>query len=172
MPTRWGRAGSSNYVSPIPESSTGFWTKRLISSLSRNSPNAVPATHRGRPGGDVGGDWCRFNRCSVRRRARGGAASRAGRSPQSYGRDRGRAVGVAHGGAKRRGRLGPVFYRWRDIPPSHPGGRRPPDPARRVLDLLHAITAGNLAGHFAMSIRVPDPGRAADRDGGRQRLTL
>ncbi len=53
-----------------------------------------------------------------------------------------------------------------------PGGGRSPDPARRVPDLVHAVPAGDVAGDAAIPVRVPDAGRAADRDGGGERLAL
>ena len=51
-----------------------------------------------------------------------------------------------------------------------PATRRSSDPALRVPHLLHALSAGDRAGHAAVSVRVPDPGRDAHRHGGRQRL--
>ena len=41
-----------------------------------------------------------------------------------------------------------------------PATRRSPDPALRVPDQLHALSARDRAGHAAISVRVPDPGRA------------
>ena len=41
-----------------------------------------------------------------------------------------------------------------------------------IPDQLHALPAGNLAGHPAGPVRVPDPGRQPDRHGGRQRLDV
>jgi len=52
----------------------------------------------------------------------------------------------------------------------HPGERRSPDPALGIPHLLHALSARDRAGHAALSVRIPDPGRAADRHGGRERL--
>ncbi len=49
---------------------------------------------------------------------------------------------------------------------------RSPDPAVRVPDLLHALSARDHAGHAAVPVRVPDPGRASDGDGCRQRLDV
>ena len=49
---------------------------------------------------------------------------------------------------------------------------RSPDPALGMADRLHALPAGNLAGHAADAVRVPDPGGAPDRHGGRQRLDV
>ena len=50
--------------------------------------------------------------------------------------------------------------------------RRPHHPARRVPDQLHALPARDRAGHAADAVRVPDPGRAAVRLRGRQRLDV
>ena len=49
---------------------------------------------------------------------------------------------------------------------------RSPDPALGVPDQLHALSARDHAGHAAVSVRVPDPGRAADWHGCRQRLDV
>ncbi len=67
---------------------------------------------------------------------------------------------------------GAVLPRRRPLPPSRPGGGRPPDPARRVPHRLHALPARGRAGHAAVPVRVPDPGGAAHRHGGRQRLDV
>ena len=40
------------------------------------------------------------------------------------------------------------------------------------LTFLHPLPARDSARHPAISVRVPDPGGALDRDGGRQRLAL
>ena len=53
-----------------------------------------------------------------------------------------------------------------------PGDRRSPHPALRIPDQLHALSAGNRARDAAGPVRVPDPGRRADRHGGRQRLDV
>ena len=55
--------------------------------------------------------------------------------------------------------VGAVLPRRRRLSPSRAGDRRLPDPARRVPDLLHALPARGHAGHAAVSVRVPDPGR-------------
>ena len=87
-------------------------------------------------------------------------------------RDRGRAPpDPARAQEHGRGRSA-VLPRRRRLPASHPGQRRSPDPARRVPDRLHALPAGNRAGHAADAVRIPDPGRAALRLRGRQRLDV
>ena len=73
---------------------------------------------------------------------------------------------------ERRGRLGAVLRRARRLQAPRSGERRSSDPALRVPDQLHALSARDRAGHAAVSVRVPDPGRAADRHGGRQRLDV
>ena len=65
-------------------------------------------------------------------------------------------------GAQEHGRgRGALLPRLRRLPPPRPGERRPSHPARRVPDRLHALPAGNRAGHAAGAVRIPDPGRAA-----------
>ena len=54
----------------------------------------------------------------------------------------------------------------------HPGERRSSHPALRIPDQLHALSAGNRPGDAAGPVRIPDPGRGADRHGGRQRLDV
>ena len=66
----------------------------------------------------------------------------------------------------------PVLRRRRRLSPSRAGDRRSSDPAQRVADRLHALPARSVAGHAADAVRVPDPGRAPDRHGGRQRLDV
>ena len=63
-----------------------------------------------------------------------------------------------------------VLRRRRRLPSSRAGDGRPYHPALGVPHLLHALPAGDHAGHAAISVRVPDPGRQPDADGGRQRL--
>ena len=65
-----------------------------------------------------------------------------------------------HGGEERRGRLGAVLRRLRRLQAPRAGERRSPDPALGVPHLLHALPAGDRAGHAAVSVRVPDPGGA------------
>ena len=96
----------------------------------------------------------------------------AARSAARDGRDRGRAPPRRDGGEEPQRRLGAVLSRRRRLSPPRPGGGRSPDPARRVPDLLHAVPARGVAGDTAISVRVPDPGRAADRHGGGERLAL
>ena len=58
------------------------------------------------------------------------------------------------------------------LSPPHPGKCRSPDPAVGIPDQLHAVPARDRAGHAAASVRVPDPGRHADRHGSRQCLDV
>ena len=44
--------------------------------------------------------------------------------------------------------------------------------ARRVFDELHAVSAGDLAGHAAGDVRVPDDDLRADGDGDRERVDV
>ena len=71
-----------------------------------------------------------------------------------------------------RRRIGAVLHRRRRLSPSCAGDRRLHDPARRVPDLLHAVPARDHARHAAVPVRVPDPGHAAHRHGGGQRLDV
>ena len=100
---------------------------------------------------DAGGDRrrSRSTRCSPTCRRRRGSTGLLD-LPRAHGRARGRARAVAHGGEERRGRLGAVLPRRRGLSPSRPGGGRSSDPARRVPDLLHALPAGDRAGHAAI----------------------
>ena len=68
------------------------------------------------------------------------------------------------------GLVGAVLRRRRRLQAPCAGDRRSPDPALRVPDELHAVSAGDRAGHAAISVRVPDPGRGAHRHGGGERL--
>ena len=74
------------------------------------------------------------------------------------------------GGEEPRGRRRPVLRRRRRLSPPRAGRRRPHHPALGVPDLLHALPAGDRAGHAAIPLRVPDAGREPHRHGGRQRL--
>ena len=74
--------------------------------------------------------------------------------------------------SQRRRGLGAVLSRRRRLQAPHPGQRRSSHPALRVPDQLHALPAGNRARHAAGLVRVPDPGRGADRHGGRQRFDV
>ena len=78
----------------------------------------------------------------------------------------------AMAGAQPRGGLGPVLSRRGRLQAPHPGERRSSHPALGIPDQLHALPAGNRPGHAAGPVRVPDPGRGADRHGGRQRLDV
>ena len=53
-----------------------------------------------------------------------------------------------------------------------PGGHRLADLARRVLHLLHALSAGDRAGHAAIDLRVSDDDLRADRHGRSERLDV
>ena len=68
--------------------------------------------------------------------------------------------------------VGSLLPRRRRLSPPCAGDRRPSDPALGIPDQLHALPAGDLAGHAAGPVRIPDPGRGADRHGGRQRLDV
>ena len=82
-----------------------------------------------------------------------------------------RALGRA-GGEEPAGGRGAVLLRRRRLSPPRAGQRRPHHPALGVPDHLHALPAGDRPGHAAGAVRVPDPGRGADRHGGRQRLDV
>ncbi len=69
-----------------------------------------------------------------------------------------------------RGRIGPLLRRRRGLQAPYSGHGRSSDPALRVPHLLHALPAGDRAGHAAVPVRVPDAGRHADGHGGGERL--
>ena len=70
------------------------------------------------------------------------------------------------------GRIGAVLRRLRRLQAPCAGQRRSHHPALRIHDGLYALSAGDRARHAAISVRVPDPGRGADRHGCRQRLDV
>ena len=118
----------------------------------------------------AGQDRRRRHRRPVRRHPEG-QASRRPRRPAARPRARWRWSGSWPArGAERAGRLGAVLRRRRRLQAPRAGDRRPPDPALRVPHLLHALSAGDRAGHAAVPVRVPDAGGDADRHGGGQRL--
>ena len=78
----------------------------------------------------------------------------------------------AMAGAQPRGRVRAVLSRRGRLQAPHSGDRRPPDPALGIPDQLHALPARDRPGHAEGPVRVPDPGRDADRHGGRQRLDV
>ncbi len=81
-------------------------------------------------------------------------------------------IAVGDGRAQPRRGLGAVLPRRRRLQAPHSGERRSSDPALRIPDQLHALSAGDRAGHAEGSVRIPDPGRDPDRHGGRQRLDV
>ena len=101
------------------------------------------------------------------KRIRGPARHAAGEK-----RNGGRAGDDGDRVAQRRGRIGSVFSRQRRLSAAHSRDRRSSDPALRVPDQLHALSAGDRARHAASPVRVPDAGGGADRHGGRQRLDV
>ncbi len=107
-------------------------------------------------------------RCAGRTRACPGR-SRACRPCQRTG---GRARTWRAGAQEPGGGRGALLPRLRRLQASHSGERRSPHPARRIPDRLHALPAGNRAGHAAGPVRVPDPGRAPARLRCRQRLDV
>ena len=68
--------------------------------------------------------------------------------------------------------FGAVLSRCGSVPASHSRRCRPPDPAWRISHRVHAVSAGDRAGHAAVSLRISDPGRADHRHGGRERVAL
>ena len=123
--------------------------------------------------GDAGRHRRRLDRRSFRRRARRRPARRPDRGPRRpCQRDGGRAA-VVRARAAATWRPGRCPSSWAAAPiATTPGERRPSDPARRVPDRLHALPAGNRAGHAAGAVRIPDAGRAALRLRRRQRLDV
>ena len=100
------------------------------------------------------------------------APGRPGRPAAAPRRAGGRARAGAAGGAQPAGRRGAVLLRRRGLSPPCAGQRRPHHPALGVPDQLHALPAGDRPGHAAGAVRVPDPGRGADRPAGGQRLDV
>ena len=133
--------------------------------ICRSTPTTAPQM--------LARDRRRRHRRPVRRHSRRQARSTGLLDlPHAPGRAGGRARARRAGGAQRRGGRGAVLPRRRRLSPSCAGERRPSDPALGIPDQLHALPAGDRAGHAAGPVRVPDPGRAADRHGGRQRLDV
>ena len=113
------------------------------------------------------------HRRPVRRRARRRAAARACSTCRARRRAGGRARARRAGGAEPSpAGAGPFFCRRRRLSPPRAGHRRPPHPALGIPDQLHALPAGDRPGHAAGTVRVPDPGRGADRHGCGQRLDV
>ena len=135
--------------------------------------DALPAAERRRPQRNAASHRRRLDRRTLPRRSRGGSPQRADRGPAepctgAFGRARASGAGTQeHGGGR-----GALLPRLRRLQASHPGERRPHHPARRVPDRLHALSAGNRAGHAAGSVRIPDPGRSAVRLRSRQRVDV
>ena len=104
----------------------------------------------------------------------GGAARRADRTGCPIMPARWRSSGSWRALARRESGGGrrALLPRLRRLSAPYPGQRRSSDPARRVPDRLHALPAGDRAGHAAGAVRVPDPGRAALRLRRRQRLDV
>ena len=115
----------------------------------------------------------RSHRRAVRRHPGRQAARRPARPAADQERDRGRAP-ARRAWRRRTSPAGsvPFFVGAGAYKPPRAGERRSSDPALRVPDHLHALSAGDRAGHAAISLRVPDPGRDAHRHGGRQRLDV
>ncbi len=133
--------------------------------------DALPPPYRCRPRRHAGADRRPVDRRAVRRHP----GRQAARRPRSTcRRARARSRSSASSRASRRGTSPPAsvpFFVGAGAYRHHvPRERRPPHPALGVPDLLHALPAGDRAGHAAISLRVPDPGREPDRHGGRQRL--
>ena len=139
----------------------------------RLSPDALSAARRHRPRSDAGAHRRVRHRRPVRRHSRRPSGSpRRSTCANAHERDRGRAPARPHGRAQRRGGFGSVLSRRRRLSPPRAGDGRPSDPALGVPDQLHALPARDRPGHAAGAVRVPDPGRGADRHGGRQRLDV
>ena len=114
------------------------------------------------------------HRRPVRRRARRQAADGAAR-PAAHARASSRSSASSARIAaqeRRRPRSVPFFVGAGAYRHHVPATRRPPDPALGVPDQLHALPARDRAGHAAIAVRVPDPGRGAHRHGGGQRLDV
>ena len=99
-----------------------------------------------------------------------------GRAPRPAARPARRHAGGgglrAHGRARRaqrERRERDHLPRRRDVRPLRPGDRRLDHAALGVPDPVHALPAGDLAGHAAGDVRVPDRDLGADRAAGRKR---
>ena len=135
--------------------------RRLRGLRQGERPDALSAAHRRRPPRHAGQDRRRRHRRAVRRRAQDKLLDEPRRPARGPGRDGGRARRWA--GSPRSntaGGLGAVLRRRRRLQAPRAGHRRSPDPALRVPDLLHALSARDRPGHAAIPVRVPDPGRA------------
>ena len=174
-PTRRATAGSSSCGWPIPSELDGLMDETAYAAFVEGLQlmRYLPLTD-GRPQRHAGRDRRRL------RRRRCFATCRERRAldapldlPRACRRDRGRARAGAHGRARTcRPASVPSFLGCRRLSPPCPGRGRPSDPARRVPDLLHALSARGRAGHAAVAVRVPDPGGADHRHGGGQRLDV
>ena len=168
-------ARTRSATSPIRSRARSRWRARPSHSRAEGRGcDALPAAHRRRPRRDARARSASadvddlFADVPPDKLLRGAARPAA---PQE--RDRGRAACSAGMAAREHGgRVGAVLRRRRRLPPPRAGERRSPDPALGVPDLLHALPAGDRAGHAAIPVRVPDPGREAHRHGGGQRLDV
>ena len=138
--------------------------------ITGKSDHALSAAHRRRSPGHAGQNRRHRYRCLVRHGAEGQAAARPARSADGQRRARSRAQHGPAASAEHAGGFGAILCRGRRLQAPFAGQRRSPDPALRVLDLLHAISTRDRPGHAAIPVRVPDPGGHAHRDGGGQCL--
>ena len=75
-------------------------------------------------------------------------------------------------GARRAGRHAAQFHRRRRLRAPHSVRGVGRDHARRVLQRLHAVPGGSLAGHAAAHLRIPDDDYLADRHGRVERVAV
>ena len=122
---------------------------------------------------DAASDRRAVDRRAVPRRAGGGAARGRCSTCRTHACEMAveRHIGALAREEHRR-RRGAVLPRLRRLPPPRPGGVDHLIQRGEFLTSLHALPARDRAGHAAISVRVPDAGRAADRHGGRQRLDV
>ena len=109
------------------------------------------------------------HRRAVRRDSEGAAHRVAGGHSRCAQRDADRQ---AHDGARGAGRHAAQLHRRRRLRAPHPLGGVGRDDARRVLQRLHAVPGGSLAGHAAAHLRIPDDDFLADRHGSLQRVAV
>ena len=132
--------------------------------------DALSAARRRRTRGDAGSDRRPRCRRAVRRHSRRQADRGPHRSAAGQERDGGRTDDVRHGRPQPCGGLGAVLPRRGRLQAAYSRERRSSDPALGVSDQLHALPARDRPGHAEGAVRIPDPGRDADRHGGRQRV--
>ena len=159
-------------ASPIRPRSTRSSTLRRTSRSWPTSDPPVSRPHRRRPGGDAEDDRRRVDRRALPRHP-GGRSFRPPARPRAAALRAGAdGAPLRARGAERRLHEGAVVPRRRHLRPLRAGGRRHRDAARRVLDGLYAVPAGDEPGRAAGDLRVPDRDLRAHGHGRLERVGL